>query len=116
MVAARGRISSPYTGEVFASTRETDIEHIIALSEAHDSGLCAAGASTRRQFARDMLNVKLASLAVNRTQKGAKDAAEWIPAKNVCWFADRVIAVRNKYNLTIDTREAAALDQLLRQC
>ena len=34
-----GKIYSPYTGQCFASTGETDIEHIIALSEAHDSGL-----------------------------------------------------------------------------
>ena len=38
-----GRIYSPYSGRYFASTGETDIEHIVARSEAHDSGLCAAG-------------------------------------------------------------------------
>lgn len=34
-----GRIYSPYTGQYFANTGETDIEHIVARSEAHDSGL-----------------------------------------------------------------------------
>ena len=37
-----GTVYGPYTGRVFSSTRETDIEHIVARSEAHDSGLCAA--------------------------------------------------------------------------
>lgn len=37
-----GSIFSPYTCETFESTRETDIEHIIARSEAHDSGLRAS--------------------------------------------------------------------------
>ena len=45
-----GIIYGPYTGTWFASTSETDIEHIIARSEAHDSGLCAANAATRRQL------------------------------------------------------------------
>ena len=37
-----GGIYSPYTGECFASRDETDIEHMVARSEAHDSGLCWA--------------------------------------------------------------------------
>ena len=45
-----GKVYGPYTGSCFASTSETDIEHIVARSEAHDSGLCAADAGTRRSF------------------------------------------------------------------
>ena len=43
-----GGIFSPYTGEVFDSKGDTDIEHVVARSEAHDSGLCRADAATRR--------------------------------------------------------------------
>ena len=111
-----GGILSPYTCERFASKFDTDIEHIVALSEAHDSGLCAADASTRREFARDPLNLTLASPAVNRYQKGAKDVAEWTPDHNVCWFAARSLAVRQKYGLTIDRREAEAIDSILDRC
>ena len=89
-----GIIYGPYTGAWFASTSETDIEHIVARSEAHDSGLCAADAATRRQFAGDLLNLTLASPAVNRSQKSGKDAAEWLPDLNHCWFAGRVVEVR----------------------
>ena len=42
-----GIVYGPYTGRHFSSTKETDIEHIVARSEAHDSGLCAADARTR---------------------------------------------------------------------
>ena len=41
-----GGIWSPYTGRTFSSSRDTDIEHIVARSEAHDSGLCAASPET----------------------------------------------------------------------
>ena len=111
-----GEIYSPYTGERFASKWETDIEHIVAISEAHDSGLCAAPPAVKRQFARDPLNLTLASPALNRTVKQAKDAAEWLPARNRCWFAARVVAVKAKYALTIDRREAAALSRVLSAC
>ena len=116
IVESLGGIWSPYTGRTFASRRETDIEHIVARSEAHDSGLCAATAETRRRFATDLLNLTLASPGVNRGQKNARDAAEWLPDRNRCWFADRVVGVRQKYSLTIDRREAAALDRVLASC
>ena len=111
-----GRIYSPYTGESFASKRETDIEHMVAVSEAHDSGLCAASAATRRAFARDLGNLTLASPSLNRYQKVAKDVAEWLPAQNQCWFVARVVAIKKKYGLSMDAREAAAALNVLADC
>ena len=111
-----GRIYGPYTGRDFESIRQTDIEHIVARSEAHDSGLCAADAATRRRFAADLDNLTLASPSVNRGQKKAKDAADWLPAKNECWFAGRVVEVKQEYGLTVDRREAEALDRVLSGC
>ena len=111
-----GRVYGPYTGRYFASRRETDIEHMVATSEAHDSGLCAAGSETRRRFARDLLNLTLASPRVNRREKGGKDAGEWLPRLNACWFAGWVVAVKRKYALTVDRREARALEGVLAGC
>ena len=111
-----GRIYGPYTGRDFESIRQTDIEHIVARSEAHDSGLCAADATTRRRFAADLDNLTLASPSVNRHHKRAHDAAEWLPDRNQCWFAGRVVAVKQEYGLTVDRREAEALDRVLSDC
>ena len=111
-----GGIWSPYTGRNFKDRFETDIEHIIARSEAHDSGLCASSVQRRREFSRDLLNLTLASPAVNRHQKRALDAADWLPDLNRCWFADRVVRIRQKYKLTIDTRERRALELVLSSC
>ncbi len=111
-----GRIYGPYTGRTFRSTFETDIEHIVAKAEAHDSGLCGASPATRATFARDLLNLTLASPAVNRHQKSAKDFAEWQPALNRCWYADAIIQVKAKYRLSVDSRERAALEAALRSC
>ena len=117
IVAEMGGINyGPYTGTWFASTSETDIEHIVARSEAHDSGLCAADAATRRQFAGDLLNLTLASPTINRSHKSAKDAAEWLPDLNHCWFAGRVVEVRQRYSLTIDPRERDVLEGILTGC
>ena len=111
-----GRVYGPYTGRHFASRRETDIEHMVATSEAHDSGLCVADAGTRRRFASDLLNLTLAAPAVNRHRKGGKDAGEWLSRLNRCWFAARVVAVKRRYRLTVDAREARALEGVLSRC
>ena len=116
IVAEIGKVYGPYTGRCFGSTSETDIEHIVARSEAHDSGLCVADVETRQRYARDLLNLTLAGPRVNRYQKRDHDPAGWLPAQNKCWFAARVVEVRRKYGLTIDRREADALERVLSAC
>ena len=111
-----GGVYGPYTGTWFESIKDTDIEHIVARSEAHDSGLCAADSGTRSEFASDLLNLTLASPSVNRHQKVAKDVAEWLPDLNECWYVNRTIQVRQEYELTIDYAEADAIDRVLAGC
>ncbi|MXW19639.1 MAG: HNH endonuclease [Bacteroidetes bacterium SB0662_bin_6] len=115
-----GRIYGPYSGRTFGSRFETDIEHIVGKAEAHDSGLCGADKATRKEFAKDLLNLTLAAPACNRCNniggKCALDAAEWLPPRNQCWFVARIIEVRLKYGLTIDEDEAEAIDSVLENC
>lgn len=111
-----GRIYGPYTGTYFDNTGQTDIEHIVARSEAHDSGMCSASASVKSAFARDLLNLTLASPSVNRHQKVAKDVAEWLPSLNRCWYVNQVVAVKRKYSLTMDQAEASKAQEVLAGC
>ncbi|NVJ63034.1 MAG: excalibur calcium-binding domain-containing protein [Flavobacteriaceae bacterium] len=114
-----GIVYGPYTGRYFDNDRETDIEHIVAASEGHDSGLCDAPVNKRIQFATDQLNLTLASPEVNRCGDGGKcglDAAEWMPQKNKCWFANRVLLIKTKYDLSVDQAEASALETVLSSC
>ena len=116
IVRGLGAIYGPYTGTCFGSPCETDIEHIVATSEAHDSGLCAADRETRTRYAQDLRNLTLASPQMNRFAKSGKDAAEWSPDRNRCWFAGRVVEIKRAYGLTVDPREAATRKQILREC
>jgi hypothetical protein len=119
IAAMGGKIYGPYTGRYFDSKSDTDIEHIVAASEGHDSGLCQATAAERKEFATDLLNLTLATPRVNRCSslgKCGKDAYEWLPPKNKCWFAQRNVDIRKKYSLTIDRREADLLEAVLSHC
>ena len=105
---------SPYDGTEFPE-QESEREHIVAIAEAHDSGLCAADLETRRSFGRDLDNLTLASEALN-DEKWSHDAADWSPEHNRCWFAGRVLAVKLEYGLTVDPEEAEALEAILEGC
>jgi len=81
--------------------------------------LCGASASRRLQFATDQLNPTLAAPEVNRCGVGGKcglDPAEWMPKRNKCWFANRIVEIKTKYGLSVDQAEANALDAVLPTC
>ncbi len=115
IVQRQGGAYSPYDGTVFESLGDSDIEHIVATSEAHDSGMCAEDRDARKTFARDLDNLTLATPQLNRHQKSGKDAGEWLPAQNRCWFAQTIVHVKKKYALSVDQREYNALRGILVQ-
>ncbi len=115
IVQRQGGAYSPYDGTVFESLGDSDIEHIVATSEAHDSGMCAEDRDARKTFARDLDNLTLATPQLNRHQKSGKDAGEWLPAQNRCWFAQTIVHVKKKYALSVDQREYDALRGILVQ-
>ena len=109
-----GQVYTPYSCIPFditpAGTAATDIEHIVALAEAHDSGIAD---DRRRGIASDLDNLTIADPTVNRSEKSDRDAAEWIPDRHGAWFAARVIAVKQEYELSVDPAERDALETLL---
>ena len=113
--APRLPLHRPYTQELIATPEGSDIEHIVARREAHDSGMCHRTVEERMAFANDPLNMTLADPKVNQVEKGGKDAGEWQPACNREWFAYRIVLVKQKYKLTVDAVERDALRQLLRE-
>ena len=109
-----GQVYTPYTCTLFDiqadGTAATDIEHIVALAEAYDSGLAE---SQFRTFAGDIDNLTIADPTVNRRQKSDLDAGEWEPPENRGWFAARVVAVKQKYGLSVNPDERDALQAML---
>ena len=109
-----GSVYTPYTCKLFDiradGTADTDIEHIVALAEAYDSGLPE---SEFRAFGGDIENLTIADPAVNRDEKSDRDAGEWGPPRNRGWFAARVVAVKQKYDLSVNPAERDALQSML---
>ena len=67
------------------------------------------------QFANDTLNLVLVNSSINRS-KGGQDAGQWWPPHNQCWFARRIIEVRNAYQLSVDPIEKDSLAEKINAC
>ena len=76
-----GSLLDPYSGKVitFSSTKSTiDIDHVVALSNAWQTGAAYFDKTKRQQIANDPLNLLAVDFTLNR-QKGDGDAATWLP-------------------------------------
>ena len=106
-----------YEGEGGLSAPSFDIDHIVALSEAWDSGASEWNAYDRDIFADYRLNLVAVSSSSNRS-KGGRDAGEWLPPDPLgkCFLAIRVIQVKSNWELSIDQGEYDVLRNLLSDC
>ena len=106
-----------YSGNVFTDASQLDIDHLVPLKEAHESGGYAWDAYRRRDYANDLSDPNTL-IAVDKTlnrQKGASDPAEWLPPNKAyqAEYAAAWVAVKLKWGLTADAREIAALRKIL---
>jgi hypothetical protein len=115
-----GLLLDPYSGKVitFSSTKSTiDIDHVVALSNAWQTGAAYFDKTKRQQIANDPLNLLAVDFSLNR-QKGDGDAATWLPPLKSyrCEYVARQIAVKAKYGLWVTQPEKSAIIKLLEKC
>ena len=115
IVESQGGVFSPYSMRCFGSTAETDIEHIVAAVEAHESGMWDATEDEKDAFARDLANLTLASPELN-SKKSGKDPSEWMPENNRCWYVGKYVEIKRKYGLSMDQAEADSVLAVYATC
>jgi hypothetical protein len=94
-----------------------DIDHVVDLAEAWDSGASVWNEAQRDAFADSRLNLLAVGQKVNAS-KGDQDASEWTPprAKSNCLFAEITITTKYRWSLSVDAAEKSALGALLDGC
>ena len=72
---------------IFNNPKQLDIDHLVPLKEAHDSGAHAWSKSKKRDYANEMshLDHLMAVVSEVNRSKGAKDPAEWLPLDQFYW-------------------------------
>ena len=115
-----GSLLDPYSGKVitFSSTKSTiDIDHVVSLSNAWQTGAAYFDKTKRQLIANDPLNLLAVDYSLNR-QKGDGDAATWLPPLKSyrCDYVARQIAVKAKYALWVTSPEKDAMVKILEKC
>jgi hypothetical protein len=113
-----GKWRSPYDGKVFTNPTGLDIDHMIPLAEAWRSGAWAWTAAQRMDFANDLEDSRslLAVTASLNRSKGDRDVAAWLPIKAQCNYISNWIAVKWRFDLTVDPVEGEFLQNKITDC
>jgi len=122
-IVLTGVLNDPYTGKridfergVSTSTK-VQIDHLVALSNAWQTGAQKLGADERKALANDPMNL-LAVDGPTNAGKSDGDAATWLPPQKAfrCSYVARQTAVKLKYGLWMTQGEKAAISRVAATC
>ena len=122
-VVLSGTLLDRYSGESINFIRgnitsmEVQIDHVVALSNAWQTGAFKLTAEQRKALANDPMNLFAVKGRLN-SQKGDGDAATWLPPLKSfrCAYVAQQIAVKAKYSLWVVPPEKAAMLSILAKC
>jgi hypothetical protein len=122
-VVESGTLVDRYSGETInfvkgnISSMEVQIDHVVALSNAWQTGAFKLTADQRKALSNDPLNLFAVKGRLN-SQKGDGDAATWLPPLKSfrCSYVAQQIAVKAKYSLWVTAPEKAAMVSILAKC
>lgn len=118
-----GTLQDPYSGKTIAFTRGEDtspsvqIDHVVAMSDAWQTGAQQLSPEQRRDFANDPINLQATDGPTNSTKQDG-DAATWLPpAKDYrCTYVSRQVEVKARYDLWVTQAEHDAILRVLASC
>jgi len=118
-----GSLQGPYTGKTIAFSRGTatsslvQIDHVVALSNAWQTGAQQLTQAQRVSLANDPLNL-LAVDGRTNSSKGDGDSATWLPPQTSyrCAYVARQISVKATYGLWVTAAEQQSMTRVLVSC
>jgi hypothetical protein len=122
-IVTSGVLNDPYTGSIIhfkrgeKTSNAVQIDHVVALSNAWQTGAQQLSASTREQLANDPLEL-LAVDGPSNEEKSDGDAATWLPANKPfrCQYVARQVEVKVQYKLWVTPAEHDAIAGILSGC
>lgn len=122
-VPMSGTLHDPYTGTVIAFVRgestsaDVQIDHVVALSDAWQTGAQQLTAQERQNLANDPINLQATDGPTNQA-KGDSDAGSWLPPDRAyrCDYVAIQIEVKTTYRLWVTPAEHDAMQTVLSNC
>ena len=117
---ATGEWFDLYTGETITDATRLDVDHMIPLKNAHNSGGWAWDKSRKAAFANDMSYADhlIAVTASANRRKGARGPEEWKPTNRGYWcdYAVDWVRIKTDWDLSATKAEWEALQEMLETC
>ncbi|MEU5834447.1 HNH endonuclease family protein [Streptomyces diacarni] len=115
-----GQWHSYYEDADTDSARSLDIDHMVPLAEAWDSGASQWDGQRRQRYANDLdwdRSLVAVTAKYNR-QKADKDPSDWwVPAADAsCQYLTDWVGVKTRWSLAVDRKELAALRERATEC
>ncbi|MFM7773091.1 MAG: HNH endonuclease family protein [Acidimicrobiaceae bacterium] len=108
---------SKYDGKTLSDRSDVDIDHVVALKEAWDSGAWAWSMSQRQAFANDLTDRRTLIAVSDRVNasKSDKDPSNWMPPLKSYWctYLSDWISVKARWGLSMDQSEFGRIKNLL---
>ncbi|HEX4019350.1 MAG TPA: HNH endonuclease family protein [Frankiaceae bacterium] len=120
-VVVAGMLAGPYTGKRIqfskSAAAKVQIDHVVALSDAWQTGAQGWSDTTRLEFANDPLELLAVDGTANQ-DKGDGDTATWLPSQKSfrCAYVSRQVAVKLRYHLWVTPAERDAMAGVLQKC
>ena len=115
-----GRWYSAFDGVETDDPSTFDVDHMVPLKEAWDSGAWAWDAARRQAFANDttLADALIAVSASSNRSKGSKDPAEWMPPLESfrCSYVAAWLAVKRAWKLSMDEAEYETIETWTQKC
>jgi hypothetical protein len=108
---------SVYDGARLSDRGDVDIDHVVALKEAWDSGAWAWSDSQRKAYANDLTDSRTLIAVRDRVNasKSDKDPSNWMPPLRSYWcsYLGDWISVKARWGLSMDQSEFGRVKNLL---
>lgn len=121
-IVKAGTLRDPYTNRLIhwargPYSRAIEIDHVVSLSNAWQTGAQTITPERRLALANDPLNLLAVDGPTNQAKKDG-DAATWLPPYKAyrCRYVSRQIAVKAKYGLWVTPAERDAMSRTLATC
>ncbi len=108
---------SPYDNKHYSYPADVDIDHVVALKEAWDSGAWSWTPSQREQYANDLSDGRhlIAVKDSENQSKSDKDPSNWVPKNSayLCTYLADWVAIKAHWKLNMDSSEWGRIKNLL---
>ena len=117
---ARGKWQGSFTSQTFDNPADLDVDHLVPLANAHNSGGWSWDAATKLNFANDLSyphHLIAVDSSANRS-KGAKSPDQWLPVNQSfhCEYVVSWINIKSTWNLSVTSSEFKALNDAILNC